>query len=248
MATTFGALGAGGIEEAGAEALAASRTARIAGFLYLLAGIGAPFAYIIAPAKLMVRGDAAATLARVVAAPSYLRLGVAAELISSVLLICAAAALHHLLERVNRAQARLMLIFASLAAPIVFADAVDQLAALDVAGANGGAGAAQLALLFMTLHRHGIVLAQVFWGLWLLPLGLLFIGSKFLPRAIGVLLLAGGSAYVVASMAALFVPTFAPIVSQVAAVAGGIAEASAIIWLIGWGTKEVRATALSSKS
>jgi hypothetical protein len=214
--------------------------ARLAGILYLLAGLPAPFAYIFAPAKLMVPGDAAGTVARVVAAPEYLRVGVVMELVSAVLLIVAAAALHRLLESVNRSQSRLMLILASAAAPIIFADAVDQLAALDLARGAAGPGAmsAQLALLFMTLHKHGIVLAQIFWGLWLIPLGLLVRRSTFLPSTIGWLLLAGGSAYVLASLTALLLPAFAVPVAQLAALVGGIAEGSTIIWLIGWGVND----------
>ena len=36
------------------------------------------------------------------------------------------------------------------------------------------------------LHNQGLVLAGVFWGLWLLPLGRLIILSGILPKFLGV--------------------------------------------------------------
>lgn len=45
-----------------------------------------------------------------------------------------------------------------------------------------------LALLFLNLHFQGIMIAQVFWDLWLIPFGVLVYKSGFLPRILGVLL------------------------------------------------------------
>jgi len=38
------------------------------------------------------------------------------------------------------------------------------------------------------LHFQGFMVAQVFWGLWLIPFGILVFRSGFLPRILGVLL------------------------------------------------------------
>lgn len=43
----------------------------------------------------------------------------------------------------------------------------------------------------LDLHRYGIYIAQIFWGLWLLPFGYLVFTSGFLPRILGVLLIVG---------------------------------------------------------
>jgi len=47
-----------------------------------------------------------------------------------------------------------------------------------------------LAMLFLNLHRGGIHVAEVFWGLWLFPLGMLVYRLGFLARILGVLLMA----------------------------------------------------------
>jgi len=41
-------------------------------------------------------------------------------------------------------------------------------------------------MLFLNLHFDGIVLDEIFMGLWLLPLALLVYRSRFLPRFLGV--------------------------------------------------------------
>jgi hypothetical protein len=57
-----------------------------------------------------------------------------------------------------------------------------------------------LAMLFLNLHFHGLVVAEIFWGLWLFPLGLLVYRSRFLPRFLGVRLVIDGFAYVILSL------------------------------------------------
>jgi len=41
--------------------------------------------------------------------------------------------------------------------------------------------------LFLNLHEHGVFIAQIFWGLWLFPMGYLIFKSNFLPLALGYL-------------------------------------------------------------
>jgi len=42
-----------------------------------------------------------------------------------------------------------------------------------------------LAMLFLNLHSHGFGIAEIFWGLWLFPLGLLVYRSGFFPASWG---------------------------------------------------------------
>lgn len=47
-----------------------------------------------------------------------------------------------------------------------------------------------LAMLFLRLHDHGVLANQIWWGLWLFPFGILAYRSGFLPRFLGVWLIA----------------------------------------------------------
>lgn len=51
------------------------------------------------------------------------------------------------------------------------------------------------AMLFLEMHRSGILLAQIFWGLWLLFLGSLVFRSGFLPRLLGIAVLIGAAGW-----------------------------------------------------
>jgi hypothetical protein len=59
-------------------------------------------------------------------------------------------------------------------------------------------------MLFIRLHSQGIFIDEIFWGLWLLPFGLLVFRSGFLPRFIGVWLIINCFGYVALSVIALF--------------------------------------------
>jgi len=40
-------------------------------------------------------------------------------------------------------------------------------------------------MLFLRLHHHEVVAAEILWGLWLFPLAMLGYRSRFLPRYLG---------------------------------------------------------------
>jgi hypothetical protein len=65
-----------------------------------------------------------------------------------------------------------------------------------------------LGMFFIRLHGQGIVIAELLWGLWLFPFGLLVFRSGFLPRFIGVWLMINCFGYVVLSMTSLFFPGY----------------------------------------
>ncbi len=83
------------------------------------------------------------------------------------------------------------------------------------------------AMLFLDMSRHGIFVAQIFWGLWLLPLGSLIFRSRFLPKLLGVPVMIAGAAYLFDSFTQLLFPGFA-MVSQFTA----IAELLLPLWLL----------------
>jgi uncharacterized protein DUF4386 len=222
------------------------RLGRLAGALYLLSGVVGPFAFLYVPSVL--RGTDPSTISRRIAdAEPLLRAGVGAELFSAITLIFAAGALYALLSPVSRTNALLMFVLAALAAPLVFFSALAELAALGVVKGAGSIAVfapgllSAIARIFLDLHRLGLVLAQVFWGLWLIPLGLLVIASRFLPPLFGFLLIAAGFAYVAASLAVAVLPSWAGAASTLSGIVGGVAEGGFILWLLIRGARDAPA-------
>ena len=182
--------------------------ARVAGFLYLIANIFAPFTLLYLPSLFIVRGDAAATANNVIASESLFRFGIVGNLFTFIANIFLALALYQLLKVVNKNMASLMVILFLVGVPIAMLNELTQLAILQLLGGADYLKAyptdqlQTLAYLLLRLHDQGLLIAHIFFGLWLLPMGYLVFKSGFIPRIVGVLLVIAGVGYVVQSFAA----------------------------------------------
>ena len=172
------------------------------------------------PSKLIVDGNATATAGNIAASETLFRAGIACNLISQILFMWVALALYDLLKGVNQRHASLMLGLIVVSIPIALLNELNAIAALIlVRGADSlsifeKSQRDALAMLFLNLHDHGFVVAEIFWGLWLFPLGLLVYRSGFFPRFLGVLLILDCFRYVVDSFTSILLPQYADIVSR----------------------------------
>jgi hypothetical protein len=201
-----------------------------------------PFAFfglIYVPSVLLVPGDPAATSRNILASEWLFRSGTVSHLIGQIIFIFQVLALYRLLKPVNKDHAVLMVILVVLGIPIAFLNEVNHLAALRLLSSadDGAFTSTQLqaqAMLFLDMREYGIEVAHVFWGLWLLPLGLLVFRSGFLPRLLGVLLMIGGACHVIDAGTQLLVPGV-PALSQVTfafAILAAIGELLFALWLL----------------
>jgi hypothetical protein len=217
------------------------KQARFAGLLYLLASIPAPFALIYVPNTLIVKGDATATANHIRNSELLFRLGIATELFGFIMFIFVALALYRLFKDVSEQHALAMAILILVSIPVSLLNVLNDIAALVlVSGANflSAFQTAQLDALtyvFLRLHGQGFVVAQIFWGLWLFPFGILIIRSGFIPRILGFLLFIAGFGNVASSLASLL--PYAPVVDRFAS-ALTVAELPIIFWLLIWGAKD----------
>jgi hypothetical protein len=166
------------------------------------------------PSKLIVHGNAAATASNIAANETLFRLGIAGQLIGQAGFIFVALALYNLLKGVNRWHASLMVTLVVVQIPIAFLNEVNSIAALvlvrgaDFLSVFEKPQREALATLFLNLHFHGLVVDEIFWGLWLFPLALLVYRSRFLPRFLGVWLALGGFAWVMLSLTEVLLPQY----------------------------------------
>src|ERR1700757_3535058 len=185
---------------------------RFAGLLYVLTSIIGFFAMGYVPGKVIVHGNAAATASNISAHETLFRLGVAGAIIGQAAFIFVALALFDLLKGISRRRASLMVMLIVVSIPIAFVNELNSIAALFlVRGADFLSVIEKnqrdaLAMLFIKLHGQGFVIAEMFWGLWLFPLGLLVYRSRFLPRFLGVWLGLAGVAWVIESLTGILWP------------------------------------------
>jgi hypothetical protein len=187
---------------------------RFAGLLYILASIVGFFAMGYVPNKLIVHANPVATVNNIAAHEMLFRFGIAAQLIGQAAFIFVALALYKLLEGVNRRHASLMVILIVVSIPIALVNELNSLAALALVRGDDFLSIVDkpqrdaFAMLFINIHGRGLVVAELFWGLWLFPLALLVYRSRFLPRFLGVWLALAGAAWVTLSLVSILLPQY----------------------------------------
>jgi len=182
----------------------------------------APFSLLYVPTKLIVQGNATATASNILSNETLFRLGIVADLFSAVIFVLAGVALYRLLSSVNKTWARLMVALVLVSAAVGFLNVLNNVAALilfrgaDFLAVFEKPQRDALGMLFIRLHGEGIFMNEIFWGLWLLPFGLLVFRSRFLPRFLGVWLILNCFAYLVLSLTALLFPLYSDTVFRIA--------------------------------
>src|ERR1039458_3749785 len=188
------------------------KAARVAGAVYLSMAVTAPFSLIYIPRALIVRADATATANNILAHETLFRLGIVADLITSVIFVFLVMALYRLLSGVNKEHASMMVALVLVSATVGFMNVLNNIAALTLLrGADFLAVFERphrdaLAMLFLRLHGEGLVINEIFSGLWLFPFGVLVMRSRFLPRLLGLWLIVNGFAYLALSFTGLLLP------------------------------------------
>lgn len=213
------------------------KTARVAGLLYLLVVLTGVFVLIYVPGRLFVRGDSAATASNILAHESLFRSYIVVGLVAELLFISLVLALYRLLKGVNQQHAALMVMLVLMTAPLAFVGTANQVATLEfVRGAESLTAFDKpqrdaVAMLLFNADKAGTLVVQIFWGLWLLPLGLLVFRSGFLPRILGGWLVINGFAYVALSLTGLLLPQGVEMASKIS-IPALLGEVVFTLWLI----------------
>ncbi len=213
------------------------KAARLAGLLYLPVVLVGPFVLLYVPGKIFVAGDATATAGNILAHQALFRANIVAGMISQLFFIAAALALYQLLRDVGRRLAGLMVILILIVAPLAISGAANEIATLKLLNDPGffsGFDAPQrnaLVTLLLEFDRNGTLASELYWGLWLLPLGILVYRSRFLPRFLGVWLVANGMAYVIISITGILWPQHHDVLFKLATPLM-FGEAVLMLWLI----------------
>jgi hypothetical protein len=219
------------------------RLARIAGVLYLLNGVFAGFAFGYVLTKVYVPGNTATTAANVIANSGLVSLGVVADLFQATEWVFLAMTLYLLLKHVNQGAASAMVVIVAVGSAVTCLNDVFQFESVRVAtdgsylSALGATGSSALVLLLLDIHHYGFLIAQIFFGLWLVPFGYLAYKSAMFPKALGVGLIVGGACYLVGTLAVFLVPDFGEKINTYVTIPSAIAELSMVVYLLVIGVK-----------
>ena len=218
------------------------RDGRIAGALYLVVVATGMFCLAWVPSQLGTGvADAAAHI-------GLFRAGIAAFMAMQVAFLLLPLALYRVLGDVDRRAATLMVALAAASVPIGLIALSHRMEALSLLDSAAQATAAVDAAFAASLQRygHGLRIASLFWGLWLLPFGWLVLRSARIPRVLGVLLMLGGIGYVVKVFGGLM-PGFADSAfARYATLPAALGEIGSCLWLLAFGARAGRVPSAAS--
>lgn len=218
------------------------KTARLAGFLWLLMFLFGPAAQIIRD-RLFISGDTAATAGNIMANDFLFRLGFASDLMMMIIYVLLPLTLYKLLCTVNKNLAIIMVIFVILGTSINMINLLNEFASLQLLSGAKYLGVFEMAqlqaqsMLSYDLYLHGYEIANIFFGLWLVPLGLLVCKSGYIPRILGILLIIGGCGLFVNVFIHFLFPGYG-IVSTILLIPQTLSEFLFLAWLLIRGINE----------
>jgi hypothetical protein len=220
-----------------------NKTARMAGFLYLIYIVITIAADVLGRSPLIVFGDAAATARNIVASEWQFRIGVTGDLVSAVFFLLAAWALYALLKSVNKDLALLFLLLNLGGTAVYSINLLNQFAAVQLLSGADYLNVFQsdqlqaLAMFFLNLHKNGYWIAQIFFGAWLFPFGYLVYKSGFLPKILGIVMMVHFVGWLMTFLQFFLFPGFTAI-TYVTYPLGFISEFGLTLWLLVMGAKE----------
>lgn len=225
--------------------------ARIAGVLYLIVAICGGFAQAVRM-NVWTSGDATTTADNIRASAATFRLAFASDLVNITAFVALALVLYALLAPVARRAAAAFVIFNAISVAIMGVNLVAHAGALVAAtdpaveSALGIQTANGLALLLLDVQHVGVLVAQIFFGLWLLPLGYAVYRSAWFPRALGIALALGCVGYLADVVASIASRGFTSSLTPFLAFPAGLAEIAFLLWLLVKGAS-LRRTAAAPK-
>ena len=221
------------------------KTARIAGAIYLIVVLTGIFSLVYVPSKLIVWNNPAQTYQNIVASELLFRLGIFSNFICYVVFLILALLLYKLLREVNKNHAKLMVILVMVSVSISFLNTQNKLAVLTLIGKAGylkvlSLGQLQSQVMFyLDNYYNGMIISQIFWGLWLFPFGYLVFRSGFLPKFLGVFLILGCFGYLVNAVGETLLPNYGEsVISSYITLPASMGEIGTCLWLLIMGIKD----------
>jgi len=213
--------------------------ARLAGGLYLLVVVSGIFSLMYVPKSLVVWEDASQTVSNLNTSISLFQIGAVVELFCYAIFLFLPLVLYRLFESTNRSMTLLMVILVIVAVPISCVAVANKFEVISLLGDSRYLEVLTLqeievrVMLALKSYSNGIHVAQVFWGLWLVPFGLLVYRSQFLPRILGIFLIAGGFGYLISFVGvSLFSSYRGSMIATVVDIPSAIGEIGSCLWLL----------------
>ncbi|RYE57475.1 MAG: DUF4386 domain-containing protein [Sphingobacteriales bacterium] len=221
------------------------RTAHIAGIIYLVVVLTGIFSLAYAPSRLIFWDNPAETLLRIRNSEGLFRLSIISSIICYIAFLLLPLVLYRLLSPVNSTYAKLMVVFALVSVPISFLnlqnkyDVLTLVSKVDYVKEFTEQQIRTNVMLLLERYDHGILILQIFWGLWLFPFGYLVFKSGILPKVLGILLMLGCIGYLISVIGHTASKSYGELaISKYIRLPASIGEIGTCLWLLIMGAKK----------
>ncbi len=220
-----------------------NKTARLAGLLYLILIISGIINFMYIPSKFIVWEDASKTFENITNSELLFRMGIVSGIITFLVFLLLPLVLYQLLNKVSKVQAKLMVLFALVSIPLSFVNILNKFSILSLIDNSeylkvlDQTELQTQVMLHLDYFNNGIEISQIFWGLWLFPFGYLVYKSGFLPKLLGILLMAGCFGYLITFFGGFLYSNFHKTTfSTIVGLPASIGEIGICLWLLVMGT------------
>ncbi len=217
------------------------RTARLAGLLNLLWILSGLYAMIYLRSKIDIQGDSAMTAQNILSHAFLFRTGIVNGLISGCIWILLVFLFYRMFRPVHEQLAKLLVAFVIVQIPVALVIESFHLTALTILEGEllhtiDLIQRQEFVMVLLRMCDNLVVGLEIFWGLWLIPLGILVYRSRFLPRFLGIWLGINGVAYVALSLITILLPQYKDITFKIIFPAM-LGEMAFMLWLLVRGIK-----------
>lgn len=202
-----------------------SNSSRLAGALYLVPTLVAPFSLMFVPAQVLVVGDAAATAGRLLAHAQMFRFGMAADLLIALAEVALTAVLYRMFREAGRTLALVSAAARFLMAGVQAGNVAFSIAALHFAPRAPGA-----ALDALVLHAQALHAWEALFALHCLTLAVLVVRTGH--GRMGAALAMAGMGYGLNAFGCLVFPSAAPVLAGVVGFGALFGEVPFVVWLL----------------
>lgn len=200
---------------------------RQAGLSYFLLIPFGVFGILFIPSYFIDADNVSVTIEKIAANEQLFRLGILGGLLTQVIQVFVALKLNQLFKKTHGQMALFMMVSVLMGVPIAMVNELNYFAVLESLGNE------EQVTMFLSIHDYGLQIAQIFWGLWLFPMGALVYKAVNLPKWIGILLILAGAGYMTDSFVALLGINIEVVFSEFTF----IGELALVFWLLVKGGK-----------
>lgn len=212
--------------------------ARVAGTLYLIIAVFGVFAIAYVPSVIVAPGDAARTVANLMANKGLFGLGVLADIIVMLAEVVLTVMLFRLFRPVSPTLSMIAMVSRLMMVAVMAINLlIHVMPMVLLKDRPGGLSTEHLeasVMVFMQAHRYGIYVWDVFFGFHLAALGYLVLKSTYFPRLVGLALIVGSAGYLLEGVMRVSFIDSAPLAMLVVGllVVAAVAELVFAFWLL----------------